>query len=76
MGSLIPRGQAFIVAPKAHALQDLWGRASPPRRLADQSVPAARRRGPGKTHAEPAHVPRATLHFRLAQELHHAGFLP
>eukprot|EP00969_Alexandrium_andersonii_P258087 11411469-Alexandrium_andersonii.AAC.1 len=35
MGSLIPRRQALVAAPKAHALQDLRGRAGPPRGLAD-----------------------------------------
>eukprot|EP00969_Alexandrium_andersonii_P126941 5610183-Alexandrium_andersonii.AAC.1 len=76
MGSLIPLSQAFIVAPKAHALQDLGGRAGPPRGLADQATPTASRRWPGKARPEPAHVPNATLHLRLTQELRHARFLP
>eukprot|EP00969_Alexandrium_andersonii_P339068 14987211-Alexandrium_andersonii.AAC.1 len=34
VSSRIPRSQALIAAPKAHPLQDLGGRARPPRGLA------------------------------------------
>eukprot|EP00969_Alexandrium_andersonii_P111882 4941488-Alexandrium_andersonii.AAC.1 len=55
MGSLIPLSQAFIVAPKARAVQDFGGRAGPPHGLAGQAAPTASRRRPGAAHPEPAH---------------------
>eukprot|EP00969_Alexandrium_andersonii_P091584 4042533-Alexandrium_andersonii.AAC.1 len=53
-GSLTPLSQAFIVAPKAHALHDLRGRAGPPRGLAGQAAPIANRCRPGNAHPERA----------------------
>eukprot|EP00969_Alexandrium_andersonii_P233151 10294002-Alexandrium_andersonii.AAC.1 len=62
-----PTRGPLIAAPEAHSLQDLWGRAGPSSGLAGQAAPAANIRWLGDD---------ATLHPRLAKQVHHARLLP
>eukprot|EP00969_Alexandrium_andersonii_P022596 988603-Alexandrium_andersonii.AAC.1 len=52
-----PGRQPLVPAPEPHALQHLWGRASPAGGLPYQWASDARRHGLGDPHSEATHVP-------------------